>query len=182
MEETYSVSEYRENFRKWFVDILDDLIRNKPDTAGAILLVVSFPLLERYLRAVAGKDEKRWHKKLAELFSPELTKDGAAEDFWNIYRNGLLHQVTLNQPGHALRVGEHAKAIEKDDDGGFVVDPVKFTERVLEIIDRDFDKFATSVSLSKHPHLIIQGTNTTAGGGTTLRQHQDAYKLEAPEE
>jgi hypothetical protein len=169
------MSEYRENFKKWFEDILNDLISNKADTAGAILLIVSFPLLERYLSAVVGKAEKRRQEKLVEIFSPQLADADAARRFWHIYRDGLLHQVTLNRSGDAWRVDEHAEAVEQDDKGLFLVNPVKFAQRVLEIINHDFERFASSDSLPKRPHLSEQGTNTTVARSIPP-QYQDRFK------
>jgi len=168
------MSEYEENFRKWFVDILNDLIERKRDTAGAILLMVSFPLLERYLRAKVGGNGQRQYEKLANLF-PKLGDAKKAEEFWHVYRDALLHQVTLNRSGDAWRMDEHAEAVELVNER-FVLNPAKFTEQVLWIIRDDFAAFATSPLVSRHSHLGVQGTNTTAIRSDEPHTYQDRFK------
>ena len=91
------MTEDEENFRKWFVDMLERL-RNEGN-AGFVFALVSFPLLERYLRQKSGAGQKT---SLPEQFFCELGKlfPGIAKrekDFWQCYRNGLLHQVAFSK-------------------------------------------------------------------------------------
>jgi len=89
----------RENYRSWFAELLPKLFPDRD--AGFIILMVAFPLLERYLRQTSGlgpKDNLNEDcvKKLRELF-PELPNEKAARQFWDVFRNGILHQVTLSR-------------------------------------------------------------------------------------
>src|SRR3954467_10571251 len=85
----------KEDFKKWFVDPLAGLKEN--GHAGFILLLVAFPLLERYLRNKSGCPEGnvtgKFHSILEVLFRDIAGKGGL---FWNCYRHGLLHQATFN--------------------------------------------------------------------------------------
>ena len=63
------MTEDEENFRKWFVDMLERL-RNEGN-AGFVFALVSFPLLERYLRQKSGAGQKT---SLPEQFFCELGK------------------------------------------------------------------------------------------------------------
>jgi hypothetical protein len=84
-------------FRKWLVDSLSPL-RSNGDT-GFIFLLVAIPILERYLRRKSRCSDGQ---ELNEAFFKELSKflgviSGRERDFWNCYRNGLLHHVTFAQ-------------------------------------------------------------------------------------
>ncbi len=84
-----------EDFRKWFIVSLSPLRAN--GDAGFIFALIAFPLLERYLRGKSGCPEGQnltptFYANVALLF-PEVS--GRERDFWNCYRDGLLHQVTF---------------------------------------------------------------------------------------
>jgi len=84
-------------FRKWFVDSLSPL---RPcGDSGFIFLLVAIPILERYLRR---KSRCADGQDLNDAFFEELSKflggvRGQEREFWNCYRNGLLHHVTFAQ-------------------------------------------------------------------------------------
>jgi hypothetical protein len=85
------------DFRKWFVDSLAPL-RTKGE-AGFIFVFVAFPLLERYLRRKSGCPDGQnltpiFFKNLGFLFNDIA---GRECQFWDCYRNGLLHQATFPQ-------------------------------------------------------------------------------------
>jgi len=85
------------NFKAWFVDALQPLRLN--GHAGFIFALVSFPLLERYLREKSGAGEAislpvQFFNELASLFPAISGKQSA---FWHSYRNGLLHQVSFSK-------------------------------------------------------------------------------------
>ncbi|MEE8329333.1 MAG: hypothetical protein V3R54_05325, partial [Thermodesulfovibrionia bacterium] len=87
-----------DNFRVWYSKILEALYLK--ENAGFVILMISFPLLERYLREKSGVHEGNlndsFHSELQTIF-PVLTSQEIAKQFWHVYRNGLLHQVTLSQ-------------------------------------------------------------------------------------
>ena len=88
-----------ENYRSWYADLLPTLFPDR--NAGFIILMVALPLLERYLRQIVGLGPKDnlnedCMKELCKLF-PELPDKTASRQFWDVFRNGILHQVTLSR-------------------------------------------------------------------------------------
>lgn len=138
-----------DNFRKWYKDILCHLYPNRD--AGFAILFIAFPLIERYLRAKSGISEdaklnNRFYSELIGIF-PVLENENTARDFWQIYRNGLLHQVTFSlrkNQGIKLVVGwvsNDASMLSILDDGGFMVHPAKFARHIVRHIENDFSTF-----------------------------------------
>jgi hypothetical protein len=85
------------DFRKWFVESLAPLRKN--GDAGFIFVFVSFPLLERYLRRKSRCPDGEnltdgFFSQLGFLFGGIA---GNEREFWDCYRNGLLHQATFPQ-------------------------------------------------------------------------------------
>jgi hypothetical protein len=136
----------RENFDKWFADYIRSLARDP--NAGFLLTMVSFPLLERYLRQHTNAVPKSpsFIKGLLKLF-PELQSDAVAQSFWTIYRHGLLHNVTMSRESHGLTL-DSPRAVEVQADGKVWLNPVLFAERVVATIDRDFETFERGQPLS----------------------------------
>lgn len=168
------------NFKSWYADILLNLFKlySSDQNSGFVILMVTFPLLERYLRHKNGLTYKNdlsngFMDDLYKMF-PVLPNRKAACDFWNVYRNGILHQVTLsrvNRKGKNMPDGwlSHKinSAISVESDGSFLIHPVRFSEQVLHIIENDFATFEqgppASTKLPKekfHPTANILGTNT----------------------
>ena len=150
----------QENFRAWYVDILGTLYPHRG--AGFAIVMIALPLLERYLRnkaglAVGASLDTRFHKELIALF-PDIGDDVAtATNFWQIYRHGLLHEVTFsreNQKGKAMPVGSlthDISGIQRYSDGNFSVHPVDFAKRVAQIIQDDFSTFEGTASVGQLP-------------------------------
>jgi hypothetical protein len=139
---------HEKNFEAWYARILEALCSN-PD-AGLVILMVAFPLLERYLRQKSGVHEgtrnATFHKELASVF-PELKSQKDARKFWHVYRNGLLHQVTFSKKnrqdiklpdGWLSNVGP---PISIDGNGDFWLHPSEFAKRVIDTIQKDFPTF-----------------------------------------
>ena len=161
----------RDNFRTWYSQMLDRLYSDQ--NAGFVILMISFPLLERYLREKSGVHENAlndsFYTELQRIF-PVLTNKNVAKQFWQVYRNGLLHQVTLslkNKKGIQMPTGwlhQNIDLLKIDDSGDFWIHPAKFAKNVIEIIENDFDTFEGQHS-NNHPlprvHPIILGTSTT---------------------
>ena len=173
------------NFNAWYKAVLDQLYPHRD--AGFAILLIAFPLLERYLRQKTGLTSDQnlsdaFFDELASLF-PTLKTNATARNFWQIYRNGLLHEITLSRQarsGTAMPSGwvSHDKpliAIESDD--SMWVNPVEFARLVVATIDGDFTTFEGTSSASTRlptvklqppaasgsttpPHRIILGTNT----------------------
>jgi hypothetical protein len=140
----------RRNFESWFVKVLESLY--PCGNAGFVMALTAFPLLERYLRSKAGLSahatiDEKFKNELLRVF-PELATKDKANEFWQVYRHGLLHLVTFsetNRRGDSLSAGsfrDHGPIISIDPrDGSFSVNHVSFTQRVIQIIIGDFPAF-----------------------------------------
>jgi len=80
---------------------------------------------------------------------PVLRDAATAMQFWNIYRNGFLHQATLStctRTSATLPVGwlthDIADAIQIKSDSSFCVHPVLFSETIVREIEKDSAVFA----------------------------------------
>ena len=164
------MSHNRENFRLWYSRILEELYRD--GNAGFAILIIALPLLERYLREKSGVHEAvqldtRFYSALRQIF-PALQDDVTATHFWHIYRNGLLHQVTLSQSRGRVSmpdawVSSKVAAVTVDQNGDFWVHPAKLAKIVVDTIEADFTTFEGGSSIS-HPfpvvHAISDGTSS----------------------
>jgi hypothetical protein len=147
-----SMATSQERFESWFVKVLETLYLNKD--AGLAILMIVLPLLERYLRGKVGlapnaPTNDKFNNELFRIF-PELETEDKAKNFWQVYRHGLLHQVTFsdrNQKGKNLPVGwiSHEGPIifvnPDGADGSFWVNTVDFGKRVIKKIMGDFAAF-----------------------------------------
>jgi len=144
----FLMNECLNNFKSWYIATLEKLYPHRD--AGFPILMVAFPLLERYLRKKAkllpkDKLSELFYRELGQLF-PALSDISKAKTFWQVYRNGLLHEVTLSRQSRGGRkkpIGwvSHDKPMISIEDGIFCVHPVDFTRKVVESIQNDFDTF-----------------------------------------
>lgn len=136
----------RVRFHLWYRCILEKIFPDR--NAGFAILMITFPLLERYAFGKTGgradgklgEPEKKVIKGLfSEIESISLSQVGL---LWRAYRHGLLHQVTLfpNQTPIGWVSHDIPTALEIDGKR-MVIHPVKFAERVLEVIEKDFETF-----------------------------------------
>lgn len=163
----------RDKFKMWFRDVIKSLYEYGP--GGFALLMLTFPLLERYLRSKSGTHEdkrlgKDFYRELVKLF-PVLKNNDCAKKFWHVYRDGILHQATLpeqSRKGIRMAYGwlsRETEDIEIDFQNVFWVNPVKFAKRVIDIIEQDFPTFeALSV---RAPGLAIVQKMTSGSFGTS---------------
>jgi hypothetical protein len=168
-----------EKFKIWFCEFIEDLYEKR--NAGFAILMLTFPLLERYLRAKSKTPEKSglgepFYTELVILF-PVLKDNSMAKEFWQVYRNGILHQVTLSaednkgtkMPGGWLSGDK--KDIEVDASNAFWVNPVDFAKKVIGIIDKDFSNFEARDSqahqLAKE-QITPDGYDGTCGSGVKI--------------
>jgi len=158
-EGTDFMATHRENFESWFVKVLKILYPYRD--AGFVIIMTAFPLLERYLRGKAGlapnmPTDHKFNTELLKLF-PELGTENKAKEFWQVYRHGLLHQVTFsetNQKGASLSVGRlshDGPIVSIELDGSFWVNPVTFAKRVTQKIMDDFLPFENAQSSLQLP-------------------------------
>ena len=170
-----------ENFRAWYVDILATLYPHR--NAGFAIMMIVFPLLERYLRqrvqltAQASLNDI-FFDELISLF-PELNDRVTAKDFWQVYRNGLLHEVTMSLRDRSQKqmpvgsLSHDVPGLSRESDGSFIVHPIDFAKRIIQVIESDFATFEGTASVGRLPSVkayapgiesstvpFILGTNT----------------------
>jgi len=158
-------SDNRTNFEAWFGSKLTALMSDRE--AGFVIVMVTFPLLERYLRQKSRGEPStdKFNRALLQVL-PELKDRPSANLFWAIYRHGLLHNVALSKESHGL---SHDKPIvEVGPNEKVWLNPNLFAERVLVTIRNDFTTFEQGVVLPQVSPLQPKGdvsvTNTVYYG------------------
>jgi hypothetical protein len=152
------MNELRQNYVRWFQDVVRTMYSQ--GDSGFAILMISIPLLERYLRQKSGtyeslRLESPFYAELSRVF-PSLSSELHAKEFWHVFRNGLLHQATLSRAtarGVQMPAGvlsADAPAVGLDQAGTYLVNPRKFADRVFEVIDGDFAVFEATGS-ANHP-------------------------------
>lgn len=139
------MTENRTNFEVWYKESLAILYDR--EEAGFPILMITFPLLDRYLaKVVSSGQQPSTDDALLKIFS-ELNDLPTAKLFWNVSRNSLLHDVSLSRPNRRnnqtpLAWVTHDKCnISIDQDGNFWINPVDFSKRVVQTIEADFSTF-----------------------------------------
>lgn len=154
------------------------MIRNlyQDANAGFAILMITIPLLERYLRQKSsvfeGNLNEGFYREFLVIF-PSIRNINQAEMFWQVYRNGLLHQVTLslaNRGGIRMPRGwlsGNSPAVHLEaDTGEFWVDPKKFSEEVITRIDSDFSTFEGSGSrYHPLPQVVVNSSGSSGVSG-----------------
>jgi hypothetical protein len=159
-----------QNFKSWYKQILENLY-NDPN-AGFPILMITFPLLERYLREKSKNYEKdslddKYHDELLKIF-PELINTGNSKKFWQIYRHGILHQATLSERDkmiHGCITSQHS-SIHVDSGGVIYINPAGFSRKVIMAIESDFKTFIAAHSKNHMLPIVyeLQGGNATTSG------------------
>ncbi len=161
---------HRKNFKAWYADVLNSLYPSRD--AGFAVLMIAFPLLERYLRQKLQLPpqatlQDAFYDELTKVF-PQLSNRATAKNFWQVYRNGILHEVTLskqNRSGTQMPVGwlSHDKAIVSiESDGSFWIHPVLFSQHVVRTIETNFSVFE-GAAISQSPLPTVKPTPTVSG-------------------
>lgn len=143
-----------QTFFSWF----EQPIRTLQNTDGCAfgVVILCFPLLERYLRQTSGCGENdltdKFYDDLIVVFS-ELNNRAQARQFWHVYRNGLLHQGAFsaqNRKGiimpYAAISGETPRIYYDVSGDTFYVNPVLFSDAVLDFIRDDLACLAASAA------------------------------------
>lgn len=145
------------NFKSWYADVLSSLYGNRD--AGLVVFMISLPLSERYIRQRAGlcpdadlNDACMQHFR--SIF-PVLPDVQTVRQFWNVFRNGFLHQATLSRitrRGTALPAGslthDISEPVQVESDGSFCVHPVLFSQRIISEIECNFAMFVGASTTS----------------------------------
>lgn len=128
----------RDRFQYWYAEPIEILLKN--EHAGFAVMTLTLPILERYLRhklnIPSAKLTPDFHAEIDRLI-PEFKKVPTSE-FWSNYRNGLLHQATVQ--GHYTFLKDDGPIVSYWN-GRFGVSPTKFARRVLSIVSADIDTF-----------------------------------------
>ena len=179
-----------EDFKSWFVESLKPLRTN--GHAGFIFVLIAFPLLERYLRGKSGCPEgqtltQRFFSNLGTLF-PRIS--GKENDFWNCYRNGLLHQVTFPKAKltkNGIWVGLPEAGLSGHDKGPvyydlasnqFFLNPLAFFDLVTSTILADFPPYESAGSANYRLPQAVEhetGKATLVPRMNTSRPGTDSY-------
>ena len=147
-----------DDFRLWYVKPMVPLEAN--GHAGFIFVMVTFPLLERYLRGKFSiaqtqsgltPDAYNW---INQNF-PEIS--GHANEFWSGYRHALLHQATFQAQRFDRNQGVYVSAPSPFISGHdprtvyfdatanhFYMNPVAFYKAVIATIEGDFSSYERS--------------------------------------
>lgn len=172
------------NFKSWFVDILEKLYPIRE--AGLAILLISFPMLERYLRQMANISlnhrvtKETGMKELLKLL-PELKSTEDARKFWDIYRNGLLHTLTFREDdsGVPFRRGGASHDIpniltKKGKD--YWIHPVKFARCIVSAIESNFKTFQGDPNAkSSLPKIVPLGDSTAGTNDPGMTQVASSY-------
>jgi hypothetical protein len=159
------MKENYDNFKKWFKQPLSSLYNN--EHAGFAIVMLSLPILERYLRQKSGVFENfnlddRFYKAFVNMF-PSVKNMPAVKTFWRVYRHGLLHQATLRADNTVISAAVHGGAAEIEFDGKvFTVSPVKFSKYVVKTIEGDFGTYEGGGSPG---HGLSQVSHSTGRSG-----------------
>lgn len=153
-----------QNFQSWYKRILEKLY-DEPH-AGFPILMITFPLLERYLREKSQNYEEyklndKFHDELIKIF-PELNTRENSKKFWKIYRNGILHQATLSSQDKTLSgcLTKLNDSIRVDIGETIYIYPNNFSKKVIKTIEEDFKTF---VAAHSNNHMLAVVSNLGNG-------------------
>jgi hypothetical protein len=137
--------------------------------------MITFPLLERYLREKSQSYEEnnlnnKFHEELIKIF-PELNTFENSKKFWKIYRNGILHQATLSSQDKKLRgcLTKLSNSIHIDIGGTIYIYPKNFSKKVIMTIENDFNTFIAAHSTNHMLAIVYKlanGDYGTSGPGS----------------
>jgi len=134
------------NFKSWFESILETLYDK--EEAGFAVLMIAFPLLERYLREKSQNESDKlkpnFYNELKSIFS-ELSNDKDARMFWNNFRHGILHQ-SVHKKGSLDR---NINMISINNNT-FTINPINFSKKVVNTILNDFDTYIANTGVSRN--------------------------------
>lgn len=130
-----------EKVEKWYLRPLNGL--NSPHDGFAILTLL-FPLYERYLRWKGYIKEKEkfseWHPVFKEIAKHLGTTMKEAYDFWNHYRNGLLHRAAPEvADGITFELVRDRNFCIRRDGNRVQINPFKIRDVVVELVEQSRD-------------------------------------------
>ena len=121
------------------------------------MVILCFPLLERYLRETSGAGEAsslpdKFMDDLLVIF-PEIGNRVDAREFWQVYRHGLLHHGAFSAANskhvikpYAAISGETPRVYFDAGAQCYFVNPELFSTAVLDFIRADLETFQAKKS------------------------------------
>jgi hypothetical protein len=145
-----------DRFRIWYVEPLRVLEKIPTGQGGFIALATACFLYERYAVAVLNSQGKKADRlgKVRQLADDFDVDNATAKTFWDVIRDGLLHQgMPMQQkqgkllPRYALHYLYPVMALENiQGELWLKVQPWKFMNKVLKLWDSNFELIRTSGS------------------------------------
>jgi len=146
----------RERFRLWYLEPLEILEAMPSGQGGFLALATSCFLYERYAKVTLKAQGKKADRlgvtcQLANDFKVEIE---TADAFWDVIRDGLLHEGMPMQKKHGKQLPQFAfhhsypvMALENINNATWLkVQPWKFMHRVLSLWDTNFELLRQSGS------------------------------------
>ena len=137
------------DFDRHYVRVLNDLYPNRD--AGFAIIMISMPLLERYIRQKAGIGtsslNENFYKDFVRVF-PEARDVSTAKQLWAAFRHGFLHQGTMSVEASgtilpaAYLTHDMDAAFRIRHDGSLVLHPVLFSQKTVTEIQNNFSVFS----------------------------------------
>jgi hypothetical protein len=143
-----------------------------PDGAFAVMML-TLPLAERYFREKVGIGDatlnSAFHLEFANAFN---INEQISRDFWQVYRNGLMHQATLSKVNRngitmprglmTLKTAATPHSINFDSTTNeFAVLPKELSEEVIKIIRNDFLTFESQGNVRNPAPIVLNSTPFT---------------------
>lgn len=142
-----------DRFKLWYVEPLRALEAMPSGQGGFVALATACFLYERYAAAVLRSQGRKADKaaKVGQLCKDFGVDQATAEAFWNIIRDGILHQgMPLQRKDLPQWAFHHTYPVMALDSAGGVrflkVQPWKFMHRVLELWQGNLDLLRASGS------------------------------------
>lgn len=139
------VTKSQEMFDRWFVSPLSKLESMPNGDGGFIALATSCFLYERYAKACIKRDGKKADRQsLIKQFSDDFeTNEDTAKAFWDVIRDGILHQGMPKQSNQGKRdlpgyIFHHSFAVPVElvlwgDEPALKIQPWLFMWKVIEL-------------------------------------------------
>ncbi|HEV8717826.1 MAG TPA: hypothetical protein VGX03_34010 [Candidatus Binatia bacterium] len=141
-----------DRFNAWFTRAIDKL-KELPEGDGAFAaILISLPLYERYIVAKLKLDGRQPTKKnIRDEISSDLNLDeGQFRVFWEMFRNGFMHQGMTKAGKTKWLVSRHAGELPEfktlQGQSCVCIDPWKFTARVIKAFQNDHRLITASES------------------------------------
>jgi len=139
----------RELFDLWYAKPLELLEKMPNGQGGFVVLAIACFLYERYAKSLLKSQGKKANSEnmKAQLARDFSVDEESANTFWDVIRDGILHQGmpiqkanNVNLPPWGFNASYPALLLDEINGQPFLkVEPFKFMHRVLELWEGNFD-------------------------------------------